>query len=180
MLKFKSKKMLPYIAIPFIIALYLVFKYKTDDIMTIIRSLSLISFGYIAAYSDLKTRTIPNKLILIILVVWVVLMSIHIIIDIEPAIKSLTQSLISSTAGGGFFLAIYFISRKGIGGGDVKLIAVMGLFMTLAKLMTMLFFSSLVTALVSGILLITKRATMKTAIPLVPFLYLGTLIIIFM
>ena len=176
----KSKELLPYLAIPVLIALYLIFKHSSEDVMTILRSLVLISFGYVASYLDLKTRTIPNKLVLIMLAVWVVLMAAHVIVDIETAVDVLVRSLISGAAAGGFFLAIYFISRKGVGGGDVKLIAVMGLYMTLAKLMPMLFFSSLTTALVSLGLLVTKRATLKTAIPLVPFLYLGTLIVIFM
>ena len=175
-----NKKLLPYIAMPLIIAAYLIFKYKTDDIMTILYSVSLIAFGYVATYSDIKTKKIPNKLVLSMLVVWVVLMSVYIIVDIGKAVNILIPSLISGAAAGAFFLAIYYISRKGVGGGDVKLIAVMGLHMTLAKLMPMLFLSSLITALVSIALLLTKRATMKTAIPLVPFLYLGTLITIFM
>ena len=175
-----NKKLLPYAAIPLIIVAYLVLKYKADDIMTILRSVSLIAFGYVAAYLDFKTRKVPNKLVLIMLAVWAVLMAGYVIVDIEPAIKLLVQSLIGGAAAGGLFLAIYYVSRKGVGGGDIKLIAVMGLFMTMAKLMPMLFFSALSSALFSAVLLITKRATMKSAIPLVPFLYLGTLIIIFL
>ena len=175
-----SKNLLPYAAIPVIVVIYFIFKYSSDDIVAIMRSVSLISFGYVAAYLDLKTRKVPNKLVLTMLAVWLVLMAIYVVIDIGAAIDVLIQSAISGVAAGGFFLAIYFISRKGIGGGDVKLIAVMGLFMTFSTLMAMLFLSSLLSALVSAVLLITKRATMKTSIPLVPFLYFGTLITIFM
>jgi Flp pilus assembly protein protease CpaA len=176
----KKNHLLPYTVIPLIVALYLALHYKTDDVMTILRSVTLISFGYIAAYLDFRIRKVPNKLVLAMLSVWVVIMSGYIILDVESAVTLLIQSLIGGAAAGFFFMMIYLVSRKGIGGGDVKLIAVMGLFMTLAKLMPMLFFSSLLTSVVSAVLLLTKRATMKTAIPLVPFLYFGTLLVIFM
>ena len=172
------KRILPYIAIPIIVAIYLALKYTTDDVMTILRAVALIAFGYIAAYLDFTTRKIPNKLVLLMFAAWLALMAAYVVVDVKAAVDLIIPSLISGAAAGGFFLMIYLVSRKGIGGGDVKLIAVMGLFMTLAKLMPMLFFSSLITALVSAVLLLTKRATLKTAIPLVPFLYLGTLIII--
>lgn len=176
----KSKDLLPYAAIPLIIGTYMVLKHETGDVLLLLRIFSLISFGYVAAYLDFKTRKVPNKLILSMLAVWLVLFVAFVIIDIEAAVDALGQSIISGAAAGGFFLMIYYISRKGVGGGDVKLISVIGLHMTLAKLVPMLFFSSLITAFVSAVLLITKRATMKTAIPLVPFLYLGTLFTIFM
>jgi Flp pilus assembly protein protease CpaA len=176
----RIKQFIPYTAIPLIVIAYLIFKYRGNDVMTILRAAILITFGYIAAYLDVKTRKIPNKLVLTMLAVWLVLMACYVIVDIEAALKLLVQSLIGGAAAGVFFLLIYFVSRKGIGGGDIKLVTVMGLFMTLAKLMPMLFFSSLLSAIVSGVLLLTKRATMKTAIPLVPFLYFGTLIILFL
>lgn len=174
-----ARKMLPYIGIPILAAAWLALRYRVCDAQTIIRAEMLIVFGYVAAYSDLKTRRVPNRLVLTMLAAWAAFMAVYIVFDTESALELLIPSLIGGAAGGGFFLFLYIVSRRGIGGGDVKLIAVMGLFLTFAKLMPVLFFSSLLTAVVSAVLLVTKRATMKTAIPLVPFLYVGTLITIF-
>ena len=170
-----AKKLLPYIGIPFLLAVYLAFRVMSDDILTIFRAAILIAFGYIAAYGDIKTRKVPNKLIVAMLASWALHTSISVVVNIEAAPMLLVQSLIGGAAAGGFFFFIYLVSRKGIGGGDVKFIAVTGLFLTFAKVMPMLLISSLLAALTSGILLLTKRATMKSAIPLVPFLYIGTL-----
>ena len=170
-----KKKALPYIGIPVIAAAYLILKFSSGDIMAVIRSLTLVGFGYIAAYADLTTRKVPNKFILVFLASWLVFMSINVIYNIDSAINILVQSLISGAAAGGFFMFVYLISRGGIGGGDVKFIAVMGLFLTFAKLMQILLISSLLAVIASAILLIAKRATMKTAIPLIPFLYIGVL-----
>ena len=173
-----AKKLLPYIGIPLILAAYLSRKCMTYDVMACMYSAALIIFGYVAAYSDLTTRKVPNRLVLSMLATWSILMAVHIIFDIETAILLFIQSLIGGAAAGGFFLFLYILSRKGVGGGDVKLVAVMGLFLTIAKLMPMLFLSSLLAALASAVLLLIKRVTIKTAIPLVPFLYIGTLIVI--
>lgn len=175
-----KKSLLPLLGIPIIIAAYLIFIASNHDFITLIRFSMVIGFGYVAAYVDFKIRKVPNKLVLAMLTCWAVIMSVYIFIDISSAIRLLVQSLIGGGTAGVFFLFIYLVSRKGLGGGDVKLVAVMGLYLTFAQLMPMLFFSSILAALFSGILLLTKRATMKSSIPLVPFLYLGALATIFL
>ena len=174
------KKTLPYLGIPLLITAYLMLIPKETEVIRIICSITLISFMYIAAYLDFKTRKIPNRLVLVMLVVWLVIASGYVIFDINAAIQFLIQAAISGIAAGSFFMFIYIVSRKSVGGGDVKLMAVSGLFLTLAKLLPMIFVSSLLAAIASALLLITNRATMKTAIPLVPFLFAGVLIVIFM
>ena len=174
-----SKSLLPYAGILVVAAAYLAVKLAANDWITTARAVVLIAFGYVAAYTDFRTRKVSNKLVLMMLIAWLVLMAAYVIYDIGAAFELLVPSLIGGAAGGGFFLAMYLISRKGIGGGDIKLIAVMGLLLTFSKLMPMLFISSLLTALVAGGLLLTKRATMKTEIPLVPFLYAGVLVVLF-
>ena len=177
---FRNYSALPLIGIPMLIAAFFLLGRGSYSVITALFSMLLIGFGYIAAYIDFKIRKVPNKLVLAMLVCWVVIMSVYVFVDITSATQLLTQSLIGGLAAGVFFLFIYLISRKGLGGGDVKLVAVMGLYLTFAQLMPMLFFSSILAALVSGILLLTKRATMKSSIPLVPFLYIGVLATIFL
>jgi Flp pilus assembly protein protease CpaA len=175
-----AKKLLPYAGIPAIAAVYLILKPAAGDWATLALDVTLIAFVYAAAYLDLRTRKVPNKLVLAMLAAWLLIMSIYVVADIESAVECLVPSLIGGAAGGGFFLVMYLISGKGIGGGDIKLITVIGLCLTFAKLMPMLFISSLLTALYAGGLLLMKKATMKTAIPMVPFLYAGILAVLFL
>jgi prepilin signal peptidase PulO-like enzyme (type II secretory pathway) len=175
-----TKRLLPYIGIPALLVVYLILKITAVDSMTFIRAVLLIGFGYVAAYMDWKTRKVPNKLVLAMFAAWAVLIAAYVIFDINAAVKLLAPSLIGCASGGGLFLLLYIVSRKGVGGGDVKFVAAAGLFLTFTKLMPMLFFSSLLAAIVSAVLLLSKRATMKTAIPLVPFLYTGILITVFL
>jgi len=173
------KKLTPFAGLPVIAGAYLVVMITTHDWFTITRALMLIVFGYIASYSDLRTRLVPNKLVLAMLVAWLSVTALYILIDIQSAMGFLLPSLIGGLSGGGFFLIMYLVSGKGIGGGDIKLITVIGLFLTFAKLLPMLFISSLLIALFAGALLLMKKATMKSAIPMVPFLYAGVLVVLF-
>ena len=179
-----QRALLPYIGVPLIVAAYLALKLPgqtpSPDWVGLARAVVLISFGYVAAYGDWKTRKVPNLLVLAMLGVWGAIAVLYILLDFGGAMGFLAASLIGGAVGGGFFLVVYLVSRKGLGGGDVKLMAAMGLFLTFRNLLGMLFFSSMLTALVSAVLLLTKRATMRTAIPFVPFLYAGTLVTIFL
>lgn len=71
-----------------------------------------------------------------------------------------------------------FLSHQGIGLGDIKLITALALMGGVYIAGGTLFFSMTVCALVSGFLLITKKKTMKEAIPFGPFILLGYMLTI--
>lgn len=77
-----------------------------------------------------------------------------------------------------FFILQYVITKgKGVGLGDVRI----GLFMGAAlgiwhNVVIALFFAYIIGAIISGILLLKKTKTLKSQIPLGPFLAIGTLI----
>ena len=93
----------------------------------------------------------------------------------------LNPLIVSISIGVLFFLIQYLITRgKGIGLGDVWIGAFMGVVFSQPKLIiTALFLSYLVGSLVSIIFLISKKAGLKTKIPLAPFLVIGTFISLF-
>lgn len=65
------------------------------------------------------------------------------------------------------------LSHQGIGAGDIKLLAALGLMGGVNVVMGSIFFGMIPCALVSAGLLITKKKTMKEAIPFGPFLLAG-------
>jgi leader peptidase (prepilin peptidase)/N-methyltransferase len=86
--------------------------------------------------------------------------------------------------GGGLLLAIiygyYFITKKeGMGGGDVKLIAMIGVFTGWHGVLFTVFASSLMGTIVGIPYGLIKKGTLKAAIPFGPFLALGALIYVF-
>lgn len=65
------------------------------------------------------------------------------------------------------------LSHQGIGAGDIKLLAALGLMGGVTIAGGTIFFAMVPCALVSAGLLITKKKTMKEAIPFGPFLLIG-------
>jgi Flp pilus assembly protein protease CpaA len=75
------------------------------------------------------------------------------------------------------FLGLALITG-GIGGGDVKLIAPLGLIFGIIPTLYLICYSFIVAGAVSIILMITKKAKMGTEIALAPYIGIATIIII--
>ncbi len=98
---------------------------------------------------------------------------------------TLTSSLLGILAGGGSLYAVallYYLLRKqeGMGGGDIKLLAMIGAATGIKGVIFTIFAGSLL-GTVSGIFIIlyTKVADSKLRIPFGPFLSLGVILYIF-
>jgi len=180
MIKTKLYPFLPYIGIPVVItALLLIMAGKTDS-FSILLSLLLAVFGYIAAVVDIKDKKIPNDLVLAMIAAWILLMIPKLFLDPEITLKILVDSAAGFAIGGGLFLLVYFVSRKGLGGGDVKLMAAVGMYMGLYRVLPAMLYGTVIAALVGAVLLLLKKIGRKDTIPLAPFLYAGILITIFL
>ena len=76
------------------------------------------------------------------------------------------------------FLIAYFLSRKSIGLGDVKLAAVLGWYLGLALIWWDLVVGLFLAGLYSVVQLVRKKLNLKDSIPLVPFLAAGTILVV--
>jgi len=95
-----------------------------------------------------------------------------------------SDSLIGIIGGGGFLylLAITFewlTGKEGMGGGDVKLLAMIGAWMGWRDLPFIILISSLSGILIGGISLLATRQGIRARIPFGPFLALGALVYLF-
>lgn len=116
--------------------------------------------------TDLERRIIPNKILLVSAALGVV-----IVVVADPA--SLPERAIAATAAGGLFFAAALLYPRGMGLGDVKLAAVMGLFLGPA-VATAILVALLAGALVGLAMIARHGAIARTrAIPFGPFLALG-------
>ncbi len=78
---------------------------------------------------------------------------------------------------GGFFLLQYLVSRgRWIGGGDVRLGVLMGIWLGWPTVLVALFIAYILGAFVSVSLLISKKSRLDSALPFGTFLALGTLV----
>jgi leader peptidase (prepilin peptidase)/N-methyltransferase len=89
----------------------------------------------------------------------------------------ISLSLFSSLSGlllaGGIFLAIVLLSKGGMGGGDVTLIASLGFVLGTKYILLNIFLSFILGAIISIFLLVTKIKGRKDPIPFGPFIILG-------
>ena len=89
------------------------------------------------------------------------------------------NSLIGIFLGGGLFYLIAVASRGGIGGGDIKMMAMVGAFMGWKAVLLTTFIGSLVGSILGIYMMLFKGRGRKTKIPFGPFLSLGAIISLF-
>ncbi len=125
------------------------------------------------ALIDLDHRIIPNKITLPAAIA-----AIAIGLALKPS--GVPEQLISGAAGGGFLLFFALAYPRGMGMGDVKLAAVLGLFLGRSVAVALLigvFTGAVVGAVVMARLGVQRGR--KTAIPFGPFLAFGGLVALF-
>jgi prepilin signal peptidase PulO-like enzyme (type II secretory pathway) len=179
MTKEKLKPLLPYAGIPVIGTVFLLIHGRQVDIFIILLFELILVFGYVAAVLDIKTKKIPNSLVLVMLGAWVTAMMPKLFLDIDTAINLLKDAALGFLVAGGLLLLIYLISRKGLGGGDVKFMAAAGLYIGFSGVLPAMLYGSVLAALTGLVLLLLKKIGRKDSIPLAPFLYAGILITVF-
>ncbi len=130
--------------------------------------LGLVFVATLAAITltDLERRVIPNKVLIVSAIAGVALAA-----ALDPS--SLPERAIAAAAAGGFFFAVALAYPRGMGLGDVKLAAVMGLF--LGRGVAPAILVALLAGSLGGLALIARHgaAARKRAIPFGPFLALG-------
>ncbi|HXF30703.1 MAG TPA: prepilin peptidase [Solirubrobacterales bacterium] len=120
----------------------------------------------VVTLTDLDKRIIPNKALLAGSVI-----CLAIAIPTDPG--GVAERLISAAAAGGLFFLVVLAAPRGMGLGDAKLVATMGLFLGRAVAPAIL--AGLLAGSVVGLALIASRGTQarKMTIPFGPFLALG-------
>ncbi|WP_136054467.1 A24 family peptidase [Microbacterium sp. K24] len=86
---------------------------------------ALVGVGAWLIVIDVRTHRLPNRIVLPTLVALLVLVAIDTVAT--GASGPMIRALIGMLVLGGFYTLLRLISRSGMGGGDVKLAAVIGL-----------------------------------------------------
>lgn len=118
---------------------------------------------------DLRTRTIPNRLILMGLAVGLPLIWWSRSLPLSRAVLGLILT-------GGLMLIAAVLARGGVGGGDVKLAGLIGFYLGPVGGVRALYAGIILGALVSLVLLVLKARKRKDFIPYGPFLAFGALV----
>jgi leader peptidase (prepilin peptidase)/N-methyltransferase len=142
--------------------------YRHDAAEAVI-GLVFVAMLAVVTLTDLERRIIPNK----VLIAGAVL-CLAIAIPTDPG--GLPERAIAAVAAGGLFFLVALAYPKGMGLGDVKLAATMGLFLGRAVAPAIL--AALLIGSIAGLALIARHGAgaRKMAIPFGPFLALGGVI----
>ncbi len=140
----------------------------------------------VITFIDLDERIVPDVISLPGIGLGLLLSIVNWQLPMDPlsVLPSPMSSLIGILLGGGSLLGVawayqLFTGREGMGGGDVKLLAMVGAFLGWPAIPVALFFASLTGSLVGLGLMIQKQADGKFALPFAPFLCLGAILHLF-
>ena len=123
-----------------------------------------------ASIKDLQSKTIPNKLVIFGLITGVALAVIRLDANV------LINCVLGLIAAGGVLGLVNFVTKGGIGMGDIKLFACAGVFLGLSKVMSAMLVSIVASGIFGAILLIFRLSSRKGTIPFAPFVLAGAIL----
>ena len=147
--------------------------FNDDSFMRALMNAEVMLWLSILGYIDAREKIIPNSLIGVGLLLWLVLILLDIIVGGTPWLQLLVFSGIGGIACGGLLFIIALIVKSALGMGDVKMFFILGLLYGLTDAYGILLFSIIAMGVVSIALLIAKKVTTKSTIPMAPFVILG-------
>jgi leader peptidase (prepilin peptidase) / N-methyltransferase len=146
-------------------------------------SLTFVAALIVISFIDLDFRIVPDVISLPGIVIGLVFSVVgrFLIADPHAIVPSPLSALLGVLVGGGFLLALAwayetFTGVEGMGGGDIKLLAMIGAFLGWTSIPFTLFFASLVGSVVGLAFMIGKGVGRRFALPFAPFLCLGALL----
>jgi leader peptidase (prepilin peptidase)/N-methyltransferase len=156
------------------VALFIRFGLSPTYIFIFFFSAALIAIAFI----DLQHKIIPD-----VISVPGILIGLAFSFFPSAGISPL-DALIGAVGGGGFLFLVGTVfekltGREGMGGGDVKLLALIGAWMGWKALPFIILISSLTGAVIGGVSLVISRQGVRSRIPFGPFLALGALVFLF-
>lgn len=164
------------------VALYLEFSFSLAFLVSFIFVAALIVISFI----DLDVRIVPDVISLPGIVTGLLFSVVarYAINDPSRIIPSPLSALIGVLVGGGFLLALAwayeaYTGVEGMGGGDIKLLAMIGAFLGWTSIPFTLFFASLTGSVIGLGFMISKGVGRRFALPFAPFLCLGALLYLF-
>jgi prepilin signal peptidase PulO-like enzyme (type II secretory pathway) len=151
-------------------------EYYDAEAFEICKSLLLISVLWSCAWFDLLEQIIPNRILVVGLIIRGGVLALECFIIPESILYVVFSSIIAAV---GLFVTAMLcrlLVPDSVGFGDVKLLAVVGLYLGVEKTWNVIMVTMIMLFFVSICLLATKKAKRDTEIPFAPFLLVGTIL----
>lgn len=138
----------------------------------------------VITFIDFQEQIIPDELSYGLMIAGTVFsffnkeLYLQIIFYFPPVLNQLVASYVGLLVGGGILYFIAWISRGGMGGGDIKLAAGLGTFLGWENTLIMLGLSFLFGGVMGTVLLLSGKKKRKDPIPFGPFIAAATIAVI--
>lgn len=140
---------------------------------SLLRNLFFIYALYFLSVTDIRKKVIPNKIILSVFIMRFVFLLAEIYYNSEMVALVLKNALVGLAISVFVAVVMLLISRNQMGGGDVKLFALIGFYTGRTNVLSVMMFSFIYAALAGIILMLSKKYKAKDSIPMAPFVFLG-------
>jgi len=136
----------------------------------------MLAFMTYFCVEDHKEQLVPNRVLLLLLVLFPILLGGYGIHDMDTVLKIIPSIIL------GFLFCLisfglgYLLSHGSMGAGDVKLSLIMGIYLTGNDIPGAIFYGCLIAAGYSIVQLLRKKISKKDRLPFVPFLYMGVVV----
>lgn len=171
-----------FLGLEFCIAVVIIFLLMGTETYSLIEKINFfITFTLlqVIALIDLKMKIISNFLIIIGCGMKIVLLIAELIFCPETILFSFLRAILGLGVYLLAMLTLSFISKHGIGYGDVKLFAYLGLSLGVSDTYYILFYAALFASVYAAYAVLIKKESKSTKIPFGPFAYLGFIAVYF-
>ncbi len=161
-----------YPAVELLTAIFYLLVFMRFDFHVAIIYTLLVTSLIIITFIDIDYKIIPN-------VITIPAIPIGLVLSYFFLPHSIISALIGMLGGGGLLLLMAVIYPGGMGGGDIKMVAMLGAFLGWQKVFLTIFLGSLIGSVVGIAMIISKKGGRKTKIPFGPYLAAGAILSIF-
>ena len=131
------------------------------------------------SWIDIKERRIPNRTVIIMLVIRIVLLAYELVTDANNWNRIIEGMCYGAAAGAAVMLVARLFSKEGVGMGDVKLFGVIGAYIGLGQIFSVMLYAFLYSAIIGIVLIFIKKLKLKDSLPMAPFALAGLVTVLF-
>lgn len=170
-----------YLLMIIVVVAYVALLYFNGLTIDTIKFMLLIPMLLIAFLVDYKLQIIPNRLTLTIFEFGLIFTFVETLLNTNLGINIFINNILGMLVGGGIFLLITLIGgvlagKEALGFGDVKLMGALGLFFGWVNMIIISVMAFLFAAIISIIILISRRKKINEYIPFGPFIVVASVI----
>lgn len=178
LLKFDPKRIcLLVLSLAAALAVAWLFSYYGYGPLKTVRYSLLLAFLVPVAREDARTKQIPNRWILCLLAIRIVIFILETIYYPSSFVYNIVFTMGGGIVCGGIMYIACVLSRHALGMGDVKLFMILGLFLGAGVTYTIMFTSSVLAALYGLWKMVRKKVSLKDEIAFAPFIAAATVLV---